>query len=74
MPMGGWAEEGQTAPRHHEPLPEESSDDEMPPHIHKVNAVCDSNDDINVHMCSATATKWCFLFFFSHFRLHSKAM
>uniref|UniRef100_A0A4W6ECV7 Autophagy-related protein 9 n=1 Tax=Lates calcarifer TaxID=8187 RepID=A0A4W6ECV7_LATCA len=39
VPMGGWAEEGQTAPRHHEPLPEESLEDEMPPHIHKVNAV-----------------------------------
>lgn len=36
VPMGGWAEEGQAAPRHHEPLPEESSEDEMPPHIHKV--------------------------------------
>lgn len=36
VPMGGWAEEGQAAPRHHEPLPEESSEDEMPPHIHKI--------------------------------------
>ncbi|XP_033499048.1 autophagy-related protein 9A [Epinephelus lanceolatus] len=36
VPMGGWAEEGQSAPRHHEPLPEESSEDEMPPHIHKI--------------------------------------
>lgn len=40
VPMGGWAEEGQAAPRHHDPLPEESSEDEMPPHIHKVNTVC----------------------------------
>lgn len=40
VPMGGWAEEGQAAARRHEPLPEESSEDEMPPHIHKVNAVC----------------------------------
>uniref|UniRef100_A0A3Q1GZ79 Autophagy-related protein 9 n=1 Tax=Acanthochromis polyacanthus TaxID=80966 RepID=A0A3Q1GZ79_9TELE len=36
VPMGGWAEEGQTAQRHHEPLPEESSEDEMPPRIHKI--------------------------------------
>lgn len=36
VPMGGWAEDGQTAQRHHEPLPEESLEDEMPPHIHKV--------------------------------------
>lgn len=54
VPMGGWAEEGQAAPRHHEPLPEESSEDEMPPHIHKVNAVW--NADFNLHVCSATAT------------------
>uniref|UniRef100_A0A3P8T7L7 Autophagy-related protein 9 n=1 Tax=Amphiprion percula TaxID=161767 RepID=A0A3P8T7L7_AMPPE len=40
VPMGGWAEEGQTAQRHHEPLPEESSEDEMPPRIHKVKAAC----------------------------------
>uniref|UniRef100_A0AAX7VMH6 Autophagy-related protein 9 n=1 Tax=Astatotilapia calliptera TaxID=8154 RepID=A0AAX7VMH6_ASTCA len=39
VPMGGWAEDGQTAQRHHEPLPEESLEDEMPPHIHKVNAL-----------------------------------
>ncbi|XP_077396093.1 autophagy-related protein 9A isoform X2 [Festucalex cinctus] len=37
VPMGGWAEESQQlAPRRHESLPEESSEDEMPPHIHKV--------------------------------------
>lgn len=70
MPMGGWAEEGQAAPRHHEALPEESSEDEMPPHIHKVNAVW--NADFNLHVCSATATK-SFLFSFSQFRLHNKA-
>lgn len=40
VPMGGWAEEGQSAPRHHEPVPEESSEDEMPPHVHRVKAVC----------------------------------
>lgn len=40
VPMGGWAEEGQGAPRHHDPVPEESSEDEMPPHIHKVNMRC----------------------------------
>lgn len=36
VPMGGWADDNQAAPRHPEPLPEESSDDDMPPHIHKV--------------------------------------
>lgn len=36
-PMGGWAEDSQVAPRHHDPVPEESSEDEMPPHVHKVN-------------------------------------
>uniref|UniRef100_A0A7N8Y7H0 Autophagy-related protein 9 n=1 Tax=Mastacembelus armatus TaxID=205130 RepID=A0A7N8Y7H0_9TELE len=40
VPMGGWAEEGQAGPRQHEPLQEESSEDEMPPHIHKVNSLC----------------------------------
>uniref|UniRef100_A0A3Q3G1Z4 Autophagy-related protein 9 n=1 Tax=Labrus bergylta TaxID=56723 RepID=A0A3Q3G1Z4_9LABR len=40
VPMGGWEEEGQGAPRHHEPVPEESSEDEMPPQIHKVNSAC----------------------------------
>ncbi|XP_077587008.1 autophagy-related protein 9A [Stigmatopora nigra] len=37
-PMGGWAEEppSQSAPRRHESLPEESSEDELPPHLHKV--------------------------------------
>lgn len=40
MPMGGWAEEGQSAARQHEPLPEESSEDEMPPHMHRVNDLC----------------------------------
>uniref|UniRef100_H2UNM9 Autophagy-related protein 9 n=1 Tax=Takifugu rubripes TaxID=31033 RepID=H2UNM9_TAKRU len=36
-PMGGWAEDSQVAPRHHDPVPEGSSEDEMPPHVHKVN-------------------------------------
>lgn len=36
VPMGGWADDNQAAPRYPEPLPEESSDDDMPPHIHKV--------------------------------------
>uniref|UniRef100_A0A1A8NR04 Autophagy-related protein 9 n=1 Tax=Nothobranchius pienaari TaxID=704102 RepID=A0A1A8NR04_9TELE len=36
MPMGGWAEDGTAASRHHEPLPEETSEDEAPPHIHKM--------------------------------------
>lgn len=40
VPMGGWAEVGQAAPRHHGTLPEESSEDDMPPHIQKVNVVC----------------------------------
>ncbi|CAG10353.1 unnamed protein product, partial [Tetraodon nigroviridis] len=35
VPMGGWAENSQATPRHHEPVPEESSEDEMPPHVHK---------------------------------------
>ncbi|KAJ8352319.1 hypothetical protein SKAU_G00237950 [Synaphobranchus kaupii] len=35
LPMGGWAEEAQ-AGRHHDPVPEEGSEDELPPHIHKV--------------------------------------
>lgn len=39
VPMGGWAENNQATPRHHEPVPEESSEDEMPPHIHKVNVL-----------------------------------
>uniref|UniRef100_A0A674MMZ4 Autophagy-related protein 9 n=1 Tax=Takifugu rubripes TaxID=31033 RepID=A0A674MMZ4_TAKRU len=38
-PMGGWAEDSQVAPRHHDPVPEGSSEDEMPPHVHKVNTV-----------------------------------
>ncbi|NP_001098249.1 autophagy-related protein 9A [Oryzias latipes] len=39
VPMGGWAVDGQAAPRHHEAVPEESSEDEMPPHIHKVSTL-----------------------------------
>ncbi|XP_018581640.1 autophagy-related protein 9A [Scleropages formosus] len=35
IPMGGWAEEAQ-ASRLHDPVPEEGSEDELPPHIHKV--------------------------------------
>ncbi|XP_062325375.1 autophagy-related protein 9A [Osmerus eperlanus] len=35
VPMGGWAEEGQAA-RLHGPVPEEGSEDDMPPQIHKV--------------------------------------
>ncbi|XP_076159593.1 autophagy-related protein 9A [Alosa pseudoharengus] len=33
--MGGWVEEIQPG-RHHEPVPEEGSEDELPPQIHKV--------------------------------------
>lgn len=40
VPMGGWADETQSALRHHETLPEESSEDEMPPHVHRVKPVC----------------------------------
>ncbi|KAM6973042.1 autophagy-related protein 9A [Aplochiton taeniatus] len=36
VPMGGWAEDGQGSPRQHDPVPEEGSGDEMPPHIHKL--------------------------------------
>uniref|UniRef100_A0A3P8XWZ6 Autophagy-related protein 9 n=1 Tax=Esox lucius TaxID=8010 RepID=A0A3P8XWZ6_ESOLU len=35
VPMGGWAEEGQGG-RHPDTVPEEGSDDDMPPNIHKV--------------------------------------
>uniref|UniRef100_A0A671TPP8 Autophagy-related protein 9 n=1 Tax=Sparus aurata TaxID=8175 RepID=A0A671TPP8_SPAAU len=66
VPMGGWAEDGQAAPRHHDPLPEESSEDEMPPHIHKVNAVrcvvgmakllCARVLKINLHFCPPILT------------------
>ncbi|XP_060938644.1 autophagy-related protein 9A [Limanda limanda] len=35
LPMGGWADDGQGAPRHHGPVPEESSEDEMPPNVQK---------------------------------------
>ncbi|XP_006004355.1 autophagy-related protein 9A [Latimeria chalumnae] len=35
LPMGGWAEEGQTG-RHPETVPEEGSEDELPPQVHKV--------------------------------------
>lgn len=66
MPMGGWAEDGQAAPRHHDPLPEESSEDDMPPHIHKVNAVrcvvgmakllCARVLKINLHFCPPILT------------------
>ncbi|CAM4532631.1 unnamed protein product [Lepidochelys kempii] len=35
LPLGGWAEDGQSV-RHPEPVPEESSEDELPPQIHKV--------------------------------------
>uniref|UniRef100_A0A8C5FQ86 Autophagy-related protein 9 n=1 Tax=Gadus morhua TaxID=8049 RepID=A0A8C5FQ86_GADMO len=37
VPMGGWAEDGQAAPRLHTPVPEEGSEDEVAPHIHRVN-------------------------------------
>ncbi|NWV48013.1 ATG9A protein, partial [Daphoenositta chrysoptera] len=35
LPLGGWAEDGQSV-RHPEPVPEESSEDELPPQVHKV--------------------------------------
>ncbi|XP_039612261.1 autophagy-related protein 9A isoform X1 [Polypterus senegalus] len=35
LPMGGWAEDVQ-AGRHHDTVPEEGSDDEQPPQIHKI--------------------------------------
>uniref|UniRef100_A0A671T8G2 Autophagy-related protein 9 n=1 Tax=Sinocyclocheilus anshuiensis TaxID=1608454 RepID=A0A671T8G2_9TELE len=35
MTMGGWSEENQMG-RHHDPVPEEGSEDELPPQIHKV--------------------------------------
>ncbi|XP_006972223.1 autophagy-related protein 9A [Peromyscus maniculatus bairdii] len=36
LPLGGWAEDGQPASRHPEPVPEEGSEDELPPQVHKV--------------------------------------
>lgn len=36
LPLGGWAEDGQAASRHPEPVPEEGSEDELPPQVHKV--------------------------------------
>lgn len=38
LPLGGWAEDGQPASRHPEPVPEEGSEDELPPQVHKVRA------------------------------------
>lgn len=38
LPLGGWAEDGQPASRHPEPVPEEGSEDELPPQVHKVKA------------------------------------
>lgn len=35
MPMGGWSEENQMS-RHHDPVPEEGSEDELPPRSHMV--------------------------------------
>nr|XP_006059059.1 autophagy-related protein 9A isoform X3 [Bubalus bubalis] len=35
LPLGGWAEDGQSASRHPEPVPEEGSEDELPPQVHK---------------------------------------
>lgn len=35
VPMGGWAEEGRGG-RHPDTVPEEGSEDDMPPNIHKV--------------------------------------
>uniref|UniRef100_A0A8C4ZTP1 Autophagy-related protein 9 n=1 Tax=Gadus morhua TaxID=8049 RepID=A0A8C4ZTP1_GADMO len=45
VPMGGWAEDGQAAPRLHTPVPEEGSEDEVAPHIHRVN----TNHALTVH-------------------------
>ncbi|PWA16526.1 hypothetical protein CCH79_00004775 [Gambusia affinis] len=36
VPMGGWAEDGKASSRHHGPVQEETSEDELPPHIHKI--------------------------------------
>lgn len=38
LPLGGWAEDGQSASRHPEPVPEEGSEDELPPQVHKVRS------------------------------------
>lgn len=44
LPLGGWAEDGQSASRHPEPVPEEGSEDELPPQVHKVRAPGPEND------------------------------
>ena len=43
LPLGGWAEDGQSVSRHPEPVPEEGSEDELPPQVHKVRAPGPSN-------------------------------
>lgn len=44
LPLGGWAEDGQSASRHPEPVPEEGSEDELPPQVHKVRALRPKNN------------------------------
>uniref|UniRef100_A0A8D1YZ87 Autophagy-related protein 9 n=1 Tax=Sus scrofa TaxID=9823 RepID=A0A8D1YZ87_PIG len=44
LPLGGWAEDGQSASRHPEPVPEEGSEDELPPQVHKVRVLRLEND------------------------------
>ncbi|KAA0713415.1 Autophagy-related protein 9A APG9-like 1 [Triplophysa tibetana] len=36
VPMGGWSEDARTG-RHHDTVPEEGSEDELPPRIHKLH-------------------------------------
>uniref|UniRef100_A0A3Q2P7Z7 Autophagy-related protein 9 n=1 Tax=Fundulus heteroclitus TaxID=8078 RepID=A0A3Q2P7Z7_FUNHE len=74
VPMGGWAEEGKASSRHQEPLQEETSEDELPPHTQKVIIIIII---IKVWQKSAVSFffKLCCLFdafvlFLSRFRLH----
>lgn len=65
VPMGGWAEGGKAASRHHQPLPEETSEDELPPHIHKVqSSLCGRSNSVTLPVFGANI-KFCLLSFFS---------
>lgn len=72
VPMGGWAEETPSALRHHETLPEESSEDEMPPHVHRVKPLY-GKAEFWLKIWKFAALK-SFLFPLLSFRCHNKAM
>lgn len=72
VPMGGWAEETPSALRHHETLPEESSEDEMPPHVHRVKPLCGKAEFwLKIYKFAALKS---FLFPLLSSRCHNKAM